>query len=151
MRSPFGPFSMPYGDHLARLLRLRVVEAAAHQALHRVDRVLRVDDRLALGRDADQPLAVLVESDDGRRRAVAFGIGDHGRVAAFHDGDNAVGGAQVNADNFTHDILMPPSCFGSFHFISAQAHRCTLALLKLMPTVYRIRVSMSLGFHLRFV
>jgi hypothetical protein len=91
-------------DHLARLLRLRVVGAAAHQALDRVDRVFRVDDGLALGGDADQPLAVLVESHHRRRRAVAFGVGDHGRVAAFHHGHHAVGGAQVDSNNFTHKL-----------------------------------------------
>jgi hypothetical protein len=123
------------GDHLARLLRLRVIGAAPHQALDRVDRVFRVDDSLALGGDADQPLAVLVEGDHRRRRAVAFSIGDHCRVAAFHDGHHTVCRAQVDTNNFTHDIWMPPSRFGLFLFISAQAHRCVLALLNLMPTV----------------
>ena len=92
----------------ARLIRHHLhlfvdfVELAAHEALDREDRVLGVGDRLALGDLADQPLAGLGEGDDRRRQASAFRVGDDDRFAAFHDGDDRVGRAQVDADDFAH-------------------------------------------------
>jgi hypothetical protein len=47
------------GDELGVLLGDRVVEAAADQALDREQGIVGIGDRLALGRLADQPLAVL--------------------------------------------------------------------------------------------
>ena len=78
------------------------VEAAAHEALDREDRVLRVGDGLPLGDLPDQPLAGLGERDDRRRQPPAFRIGDDDGLAAFHDGDDGVGRAQVDADDFAH-------------------------------------------------
>src|SRR5205814_6625976 len=43
--------------------------------------------------------------DDGRRRARAFRVLDHLRLAAFHDGDAAVGGSEVDSDDLGHDVL----------------------------------------------
>jgi hypothetical protein len=62
-----------------------------------------IGDGLALGRLADQPLAVLGEGDDRRRGARAFRIFNDLRLAAFHDGDAAVGGAKIDTDNFCHE------------------------------------------------
>ena len=42
------------------------------------------------------------ERDDRRRQPPAFGVGDDHGLAAFHDGDNRVGRAQVDADDFAH-------------------------------------------------
>jgi hypothetical protein len=53
------------------LLDDRIVEATADQPLHGVEGVLRIGDRLALGRLADQDLAVLREGDDRRCGPVA--------------------------------------------------------------------------------
>ena len=83
-------------------LVIGIVEAAADQALDREDGIVGIGDRLALGRLADQPLAVLGESDDRGGGAGAFRILDHLGLAAFHDGDAAVGGAEVDSDNFSH-------------------------------------------------
>ena len=90
------------GDQLGVLLGDRIVEAAADQALHREDGVLGIGDRLALGRLADQPLAVLGESDDRGGGARAFRILDDLGLAAFHDGDAAVGRAEVDSDDSSH-------------------------------------------------
>ena len=60
------------GHQVDVLLHFLLVELAADQALDRVDRVLRVGDRLALGRRADQDLAVFLVGDDRRRGARAF-------------------------------------------------------------------------------
>ena len=60
------------GHQLGVLLGDRIVEAAADKALHRENGVVGIGDRLALRRLANETLAVLGESDDGRRRARAF-------------------------------------------------------------------------------
>ena len=85
-----------------------LVELAAHEALDREDRVLGVGDRLALGDLADEPLAGLGERHDRRRQPAAFRIGDDDRLAAFHDGDDGVGGAQVDSDDFAHAVTSRP-------------------------------------------
>ena len=79
-----------------------LVELAAHEPLDREDGVLGIGDGLALGDLADEPLAGLCEGHDRRRQPAAFGVGDDDRLAAFHDGDDGVGGAQVDADDFAH-------------------------------------------------
>jgi hypothetical protein len=81
-----------------------LVELAADQPLHRVDGVLGVGDRLALGRRADQHLAVVGVGDDRRGGARAFRVLDHLGLAALHDRDAAVGGAEVDADDFCHRV-----------------------------------------------
>ena len=77
-------------------------ELAPDQALDRVQRVLGVGHRLALGGRADQYFAIFLVRDDGRRGARAFGVfNDLGHIA-FHDGHAAVGGTQVNANDSSH-------------------------------------------------
>jgi hypothetical protein len=89
-------------DDVGVLLDHRILETAADQALDRVQGVVRVGDRLALGRLADQDFAILGEGDDGRGGAVALGIVDDPRLATFHDGDAGIGGAEVDADDSGH-------------------------------------------------
>src|SRR5262249_10278767 len=93
----------PVGHEPDVLLRFLLFEAAADEALHREDRVLRVGHGLALGRRADQHLALFGVGDDGGRRARAFRVLDHLGLCVFDDGDAAVGGAEVDADDFCHD------------------------------------------------
>jgi hypothetical protein len=88
------------GDHLHLLAHL--VVAAAHEALDRKHRVLGVRDRLALGDLPDEAFARLGECHDGRRETAAFGVGDDDGPAAFDDGDDGVGRAQVDSDDFAH-------------------------------------------------
>ena len=90
------------GDELLVLLDHRVVVAAPDQALDREDGLFRIGDRLALGRLADEALAVVGEGDDRRRGAHAFGVLDDFRRLAFHDGDARIGGAEVDADDLAH-------------------------------------------------
>jgi hypothetical protein len=54
------------------------------------------------GRGAAQDFAVFGVADDGRRGACAFGVFDNLRLAAFHDGDAGVGGAEVNTNDLAH-------------------------------------------------
>ena len=56
---------------------------------------------------ADETLAGLGEADDGRCGARAFGVGDDDGFAAFHNGNTAVGGAKVDANDLAHSIKLP--------------------------------------------
>ena len=85
-------------------LFVHLVELAAHEALDREHGVLGVGDGLPLRDLADEPLARLGERHDRRRQAAAFRVGDDDRLAAFHDRDDGVGGAEVDADDFAHSI-----------------------------------------------
>ena len=81
------------------------VPDGAHVALDGADRAVDVGDGLALGHLADEHLAVLGEGDDRRRRAGALGVGDDGGLAALEDGDDGVGGAEVDADCSCHGAM----------------------------------------------
>ena len=85
-----------------RLLLFDFGLLAAHEALDREDRVLRVHHRLAFGDRADQALAALGEGDDGRRRAAALGVLEDGGLAALHHRDAGVGRAEVDSDRLCH-------------------------------------------------
>ena len=41
-----------------------------------------------------------VNANDRRGRPTALGVRDHDRVAAFHDGDDGVGRAEIDANDF---------------------------------------------------
>ena len=90
------------GDEVLVLVDHRVVVAASDQALDREEGAFRVGHRLALGRLADEPLAVVGEGDDRRRRARPFGVLDDLRGLAVHDRDARIGRAEVDTDNFSH-------------------------------------------------
>jgi hypothetical protein len=87
------------------LLHLRILEAPPDEALHRVDGVLRVGDRLALGGRAHEDFAILGVGDDRRGGARAFRVLDHLGLAALHDRDAGVRGAEVYADDFCHGLF----------------------------------------------
>ncbi len=87
---------MFFGDFVARRPMKRLIEKMVFSGL-----VIG----LAFGDLADEPFAGLGEGDDGRRGARAFLIRDDRRLAAFHDRDDRVGGAEVDADNFAHVLL----------------------------------------------
>ncbi len=89
-------------DELLVLVDHRVVVAATDQPLDREDGAFRIGDGLTLGRLADEPLAVIGEGDDRRRRAHALGVFDDFRGLAFHHGDARIGGAEIDADDLAH-------------------------------------------------
>src|SRR6185295_18928697 len=70
--------------------------------------LFRIGDRLALGRLADEALAVVREGDDGRRSPHAFRIFDDFRRLAFHHGDARIGRAEVDTDDLAH--CLPSLC-----------------------------------------
>ena len=84
---------------VGRVLDVRhVFDAAPHVALHRDDDVLRILGLARLRRIAylGAPVGQVVH-DRGQQRPSAR-IGEHGRNAAAHGGDQRVGRAQVDAD-----------------------------------------------------
>ena len=104
-------------DHRADLFGGVVLAAGmdllggAHLPLDGGDGVFRVGDGLTLGDLAHQTLAGLGEAHHRRGGAGAFGIGDHDGLAAFHDGDAAVGRAKVDTNDLTHTIKLPSCTF----------------------------------------
>ena len=97
------------GDDLVgddRLLLAHLGLLAAHEALDREDRVLRVGDGLALGDGADETLAGGRERDDGGRRAPALGVLDDRGLAPLEHGHARVGRAQVDAYGLAHVLWL---------------------------------------------
>ncbi|EMA41578.1 NAD-specific glutamate dehydrogenase domain protein [Halococcus hamelinensis 100A6] len=70
----------------------------AHVALDRVDRAVRVLDRLVLRRFADQPL-VVGEGHYRRRGAVALAVDDYLGVATLHHRERAVRRSQIDTED----------------------------------------------------
>ena len=99
------------GDEVDVLLDLVVGELASDQALDRREGVLRVGYGAAARGRADQHFAVL-EGDDGRGRAVAFGVFDDADRTAFHDRDARVGRAEVDTNDLAHVCLSQTIVFG---------------------------------------
>ncbi len=95
------------GDHFVRNqlhLLAHFIEAPSHEALDRINRVLRIGDGLALRHLPHQPLAALGEADYRRSRPPTFLVRDDDRLPAFHNGDHGVGGAQIDANDFAHNV-----------------------------------------------
>ena len=90
------------GQDLEVTLHFGVVEAAAHQALDREHGVIRVRHALTLRHLPDEPLAVLRDRDDGRRRPAALGVGHHDGLAAFHYPDAAICCSKVYSNCSRH-------------------------------------------------
>ena len=84
-----------------------VGEFAADQAFYRKQCIGRIGDGLALGRLTDEDFTIFCVGYNRRCGARAFGIFDNARLAAFHHCNAGVGGAQVNANYFTHVLISP--------------------------------------------
>ena len=101
--SPFGPLTTSYGTI--------VISSETSSHLRPMKRLIEkivfcgVRDLLAPRGRADEPLAVLRERDDGRRRAAALGVRDHGRLAALEHGHARVGRAEVDTDCLCHLLI----------------------------------------------
>ncbi len=101
------------GHHAHVLLDHGVFETAADQTLDGEEGVLGIGDRLALGGLAYQHLAVVGVGDDGGGRAIAFRVLDDLDLITLHDGDTGIRGAQVDADDFSHDCFSPENEAGA--------------------------------------
>jgi len=82
--------------HIGRLL-LHFRELAADKTLGGENCITRVGDRLTLGRLPDEAFACLGKSDNRRSGTSTLSVGDHHRLAAFHDGHTGVGGTEIDA------------------------------------------------------
>ena len=78
----------------------------AHMALDGRNRAVGVDRRLTLRRAADEPFAAVGERHDGRRCALTLIVRNDGCAAALNHGDAAVGGTQVDTDDFAHKVTL---------------------------------------------
>ncbi len=97
------------GNQAHVLLGHRIVEGAADQPLDGEKGVFRIGDGLALGRLADQALAIVGKGDDRGRGARAFGVLDDLGSGAFHHRHAGIGGAEIDADYFSHILSSFPS------------------------------------------
>src|SRR5262249_48885468 len=79
------------------------VITASHKPLDRINRILRIRDRLAFCNLPDEPFARLRESDYRGRRPPSFFIGNDLGLPAFHDGYAGIRGPQVNPYNLGHE------------------------------------------------
>ena len=82
-----------------------LLEAAADEALGRVDGVLGVGDRLPAGDLADQDLALVVPGHHRRGQPRTLLVGDHLGLLALHDRDDRVGGPEVDSDDLSHSCV----------------------------------------------
>jgi hypothetical protein len=82
-------------------LVLDLVPGAADEALDLEQGAGGVEDRLAFSNLPNQTLVVL-EADHRGGGAVALVVDEDDRLTALHDGDDAVGSAQVDTDCFCH-------------------------------------------------
>ena len=89
------------GDLFAHL-----VIGLAHEPLDREDGLFRVGDSLTLGRVTDFALATVGKSHDGRGGALTLVVDDNGRLVAFHDRHARIGGAQVDTNDFSHNVFL---------------------------------------------
>src|SRR6266581_4468484 len=87
-------------------LVLNVGDAAAHQALDGIDGAAGLREQTAARGFADDDAAVFVEADDGRTERAAIRAADTLRPARprIEIGDEAVGGAEINADGASHSV-----------------------------------------------
>jgi hypothetical protein len=95
-----GLLRRPRGDELvgAEAPGLRVVGAAAHEALDADDGVARVLDGEPQRLPADHHAAAIVVVHRRRHQALLIAVGDDVRPVVAHAGDQRVGGAEVDAD-----------------------------------------------------
>ena len=88
------------------LLHFFFGELAANQALDGIQGIAWIGHRLAFGRCANQYLAVLLVSNDGRGGTRTFCVFNNLGGVAFHDGHAAVGGSQIDSNNSSHGLLL---------------------------------------------
>ena len=90
------------GDFLDLLAHFTI--HAPHKALDGINGIGRVGDGLAFGRLAHETITFLGESDHRRCGAAPFTVLNDHRGATLHHCHTGVGGAQINTDNFAHNV-----------------------------------------------
>ena len=105
-----------HGRDLLRRIALAVdghFIIGAHLPLDGRNGAVVIGDSLSFGDLAHHPLAGFGESHHRRGGAAALCVGNDNGLAAFHDGNAAVGGAKVNSDDTRH--RKTPSGNGFIH------------------------------------
>ena len=82
-----------------------LIIAASHKTLDRIDGILGIGHRLALGYLPHQAFACLGYAYHRWRCACPFLVGNDNGFSALHHGNHGIGGAQINADNLAHLFL----------------------------------------------
>src|SRR5579875_376981 len=95
------------GNTLHSALHLWIIEFTTHQALDRVNGVLRVGHCLTLGNLPHQSLATLGNGDNRRSQRRAFAVIQYGWFAGFHDRDNRVCCSEVDTNHSCHCSIPP--------------------------------------------
>ena len=80
-----------------------LVIAPSHEALDRINRVLRIGNGLPLGDLPHQPFAGLGEPNDRRGGPATLFIRYNFRLATLHNRHAGVGGAEVDSNNLSHN------------------------------------------------
>src|SRR5262252_5756081 len=86
-----------------------VVRALAHEALDGVHGPRRIRQQAPLGFAPHVDSAVFSRGNNGGHEGVVAAIADHDWRAVFHVGDEAVRGAEIDADNFGHGCDRQPT------------------------------------------
>ena len=86
----------------SRALGLGLIIVATDEALDRRNGVLGVGNSLVLCCLADDALAILAETDNGRSGAITFRVDDNRGLAALENRHGRVGRAKVNTNNLAH-------------------------------------------------
>ena len=86
----------------SRTLGLGLIIIATDEALDRRNGVLGIGNSLVLCCLADDALAILAETDNGRSGAVTFRVDDNRGLAALENRHGRVGRAKVNTNNLAH-------------------------------------------------
>jgi len=87
------------GEVLEIFLGGLVIEASSNESFTGENCVFGISDGLSLGRDTNEALVVVGESDGGGRGPLTLRIFNNLSIVSLHDGDAGVGGAQINSDN----------------------------------------------------
>ena len=80
-------------------LDLRITKLTTNETLEREHGVRRVDDGLTFRGQTDETLSVLRERDDRGGRPRTFGVLNHLRRLALHNGDAGICCTKINTDD----------------------------------------------------
>ena len=96
-------------DHLVRNhfdFFANFVIAPSHEALDRINRILRVGYRLAFGYLPDQPFAGFSKTHYGGSGPSPFFVRNDLGLSTFHHRHAGIGGAEIDSNNFSHNWLL---------------------------------------------
>src|SRR6185503_13969013 len=91
---------------------LHVVDAAPHESLDGVHRPRRRGQQPPLRFAADEDRAVIAERHDRRHERVTGAVANDSRLTVAHVRDQAVGRAEIDADDFAHVYGLRSTVYG---------------------------------------